>query len=210
MFYYLRHLPKLAALSGLVALGAACSTDIPSAPLAPLAPTTALAAKGGAPSKDPWTSFYVGDTLVVDFTILPGETTIIVIGDHKLRIPAKSICDPAKSTYGPTEWDKACTLLTSPLSMRVKSWSNALGHPHMDFSRDLRFVPGRGNELPIIWFKDRSASMSAVARILYCATPKSACIDESLADPSLATQTDAANGFVYRIIKHFSGYNVWA
>ncbi|MCC6774788.1 MAG: hypothetical protein IT360_26680 [Gemmatimonadaceae bacterium] len=43
----------------------------------------------------------------------------------------------------------------------------------------------------------------------YCSSTNS-CVDESNADPTLSTQREAITGYLFRLIRHFSGYNVWA
>src|SRR5688500_19005161 len=46
------------------------------------------------------------------------------IGPHYVYFPANAICDPAKSTYGPTEWDKPCVLITRPIMIRAEVQKN--------------------------------------------------------------------------------------
>ena len=149
-----------------------------------------------------------GDTLVTRFTYNPAVGGTYHIGDHKISMPAGSVCDPARSTYGPTEWDKACVALASPIEITAKSWLNADGHPQIDFSPSLRFAPEQTVKL---YFRDKDASntlLSSKLTILWSAGPGLPGIDESILDPSLKPKVLPEAGLVMRRIKHFSGYLV--
>jgi hypothetical protein len=143
------------------------------------------------------------ETVTTTFLVVPGEPTTAVIGDHKIRIPANAVCDPALSTYGPTEWDKPCQPLLAPLTITAKTWRSTSGHPLVDFQPALRFRPTERGAVTL-YLMDKVASADSSYQIYFCA--KRTCEDESLTDPSVATQRDAANGFAYRQLKHFSGY----
>ncbi len=155
-----------------------------------------------------------GDTLVSRFTYNPAVGGTYHLGDHKLSMPAGSVCDPAISTYGPTEWDQPCVALTSPLQITAKSWLNADGHPQIDFSPSLRFVPSdNSNQWVKLFFTDRYASDASRAsqlHILWAAAPGLPGIDETLLDPSLKVSVNSGSGMVWRRIKHFSGFFVAA
>lgn len=197
MFRTLRFPPK-AAVIVVVALASACADQNIASITSPVAE---------APAANP--SYMVGDTLVVDFVVNTTQNNSIMLGDHKLVIPAGTLCD-VNSTYGPTEWNKPCVLATGSVAFTAKGWTTSLGTPQVDFSRDVRFVRNRKGELPSISFMDKKSASNPYAKILYCASGASVCVDESASDPELVTRTDARNGFIYRLIKHFSGYNVWA
>ena len=63
----------------------------------------------------------------------------------------------------------------------------------------------------MLYLRDKRAAYDPSSQILYCSGLLNlSCVDESVADPSVAVYRDAPNGFVYRRIKHFSGYNVTA
>ena len=49
-------------------------------------------------------------------------------------------------------------------------------------------------------------SRQSDGEILYCNEKE--CVDEGTADSTMVTQRDKQQGFVYRRIKHFSGYQV--
>lgn len=191
-------LRPLLALATVLIVGTACSERGPAVITSPAADR-------------PVSLALLSDTLSVDFVIRTTgkDATTITIGEHKLHVPLSTLCDP-NSSYGPTEWDKPCTLASTDVALTAKTWTNPDGTPQIDFNRDLRFVKNKKGELPTITFTDKKSARNPFAKILYCATGARTCIDESLTDPTLVTRFDARNGFIYRIIKHFSGYNVWA
>ena len=62
------------------------------------------------------------DTVVTTFMTRPWvPATFFVGGVHKITFPAQSVCDPAVTRYGPTEWDKPCRPATQPVRIRAKS-----------------------------------------------------------------------------------------
>jgi hypothetical protein len=146
------------------------------------------------------------------FTATPGATKTWILGPHMLKFPMWTICDPSQSTYGPGTWLQSCVLLKSKISIYATTWTDALGHPRIDFGNALRFVPNAAGELPALYLLDPSASQTSWGRINYCLDPSYifSCVDESFADHVLVTRRDPVTGFLYRIIRHFSGYNVWA
>ena len=147
------------------------------------------------------------DTSVTVFTIQPGKSiTQSINGGHKLVIPANALCDPATTPYGPSYWETPCAAATAPVTVTAKSWINASGHPAVDFSPELRFTPNDSKAVTL-YMLDKTAATDPSFRILYCASSLS-CVDESILDPEVATKTDAKNGFLYRRVKHFSGYNI--
>ena len=125
-------------------------------------------------------------------------------GGHEILFPRRAVCDPATSSYGVTEWDSPCTPLREPITITAQSFKDANGHPYVDFSPALRFVPGRQVVLSL---NDRSAAEDAGSVINWCG-PDGQCVDESLDEPSLRTRHRAGKGMVERAIKHFSGYNI--
>jgi hypothetical protein len=178
----------------------------------------AVAPRTAAPDADPvlsggvTTALTRSDTVKFTITIDPRQPTRYDLGEgNSLVFPAGSVCDPTKSTYGVTEWDKPCEPARRTVAEHVKAWLDADGHPRVDFSPNIRFVPSpQPNKWVVITFSDYSASLDAWYNILYCPTDTSACYDESKTDPSLATNHDPVSGKVTRRIKHFSGYLVGA
>jgi hypothetical protein len=171
---------------------AACA-DAPSA--SPLAPTDApaLAVIGSDTS---YSTFQYDPTLSYDLSFGSG---------HKLSVPAGAVCDPATSGYGAAYWDAPCTVAQAPITFQVKSWRDGAGHPRMSVLPDVRFVPGSAVTLR---FKDDGAAAQARGTIVWCPTGATGCVDEAASDPTLVTRYNANSGWVYRRLKHFSGYNV--
>lgn len=149
----------------------------------------------------------VGDTTVTQFKINPNSPLAIfdIGNESKILFPlgATSICDPASSGYGVGLWDTTCTPLTRSITITAKSWINpATGGVNTDFSPELRFVPGGLIGVTLFLHDDTPRTYD---RIDYCSD--GVCVDDSRVDGALVTNRDGS-GFVYRVIKHFSGYNV--
>lgn len=149
----------------------------------------------------------VGDTTVTEFNLTPHSPLAIYdIGNQsKILFPfgASSVCDPASSGYGVGLWDTPCAPLKRPIVITAKSWINPqTGDVNTDFSPELRFVPG-GVVGVTLFLHDPSPSVND--RIDYCTG--GVCVDDSKVDGALVTDHDGS-GFDFRVIKHFSGYNV--
>ncbi len=196
---------RAATLGALLSLATACSD----------APTAAAPQETPAPLTTRFLSnaidrvvTYQGDTAVTSFTVLPdAQTTAYLEGDNWLMFPAGSLCEPNASTYGPTEWNKPCVSATRPITITVKAWLQPNGRPRVDVQPELRFVPSK---VVMLYMHDATAAWLVDAKIRYCATPTSSCVDESLFDATVATGRDPVNGRVFRRVKHFSGYNIAA
>ena len=192
--------PKLRLYSGLFALslvsGAAGCSDS-SAPRSASAPRTAAPAlslvDAGATA-----------TNVTTFVYSPASPQVFSLGKgHKIFFDANAVCDPATSTYGPTEWDQPCEPLAAPIAVTAVVSENAYGRPRVDFAPALRFVPGA---YVVLYLKDWGAAADSAAVIQWC-PDDGECVSEE--DQSLVvTKRDGRSGFVYRLIKHFSGYNI--
>lgn len=155
-----------------------------------------------------------GDTTVQSFTVTPSLGKLIFFGQNTgnvLAIPPKTLCDPKANTYGPTEWKKPCTLATAPITFEVRSWKDALGHSHAEFYPALRFNPAAPKPVTL-YFRDPNLQNYTNFRIPYC-DKNNVCVDEGATDPALETfVTPLPTGgyYVYRALRHFSGYNVTA
>ena len=204
MFRTMRRLPKLATLA-VVLFVAACSSDSSVAPVGARAVVAPAFVGANLPSK----VLMYKDTVIVTFAVGPNGGSVD-IGNHAITFPASTICDPAVSTYGPTEWQAPCQLIASPVTITATSWIDASGHPIVDFSPALRFATNADGVLPTLYLRDADAVLQDWSSIVYCAFPGSSCINESVTDSALTTYRDPVTGFLYRFIRHFSGYNVWA
>ena len=155
----------------------------------------------------------VGNDGRFTLTVNPTKEQTFRIGRHKVVFPAGSICDPAQSSYGPTEWDRKCKPLKRPITITADTMT-VDGHPFINFSPELRFAPSRNAEQWVMLFmEDLSAGDETAAsslNILWHA-PDGTLVDESLADPTLATSVKLhgiGTATVSRRVKHFSGYLV--
>ena len=193
-------IPTLRTLVGLnvaaVALLAAACSDAPTSAPSRLAPDA-------APSR---ASYTVADTTVSTFDYNPLLAYELSLGGgHRLSLPAGAVCDPATSGYGPSLWDAPCVPRLLPLQFEVRTWRDATGRARMVVTPDVRFVPGSN---VVLRLKDDAAAASGTSVIVWCPTGALTCVDESLQDASMATKSNPNSGFVYRRLKHFSGYNV--
>ena len=162
--------------------------------------TANVATEGPAPvpTSADTTTFVVNANLGGDFEIAD---------QHWIHFPRRAICDPA-STYGPTQWDAPCVAATGKITITAVSWRDTTGHPRIDFTPALRFVPsGKTQGWVNLTFADRIASHDKDALILYCGDD-GVCVDETLVDATLVTNKSRKLGTVSRRIKHFSGYLV--
>jgi hypothetical protein len=153
------------------------------------------------------------DTIRFNIVIDPSQKTTYTLGQgNNITFPAGSLCDPTKSTYGVGEWDKSCTVATHSQTINAKAWLDGAGHPHIDFSPSVRFLPSMN---PLNWvmlsFTDYSASWLGSSAIGYCKDVNDKnCKDEAKDDLTMVTVKDPITGRLSRRIKHFSGYNVFS
>jgi hypothetical protein len=146
-------------------------------------------------------------TFVVD-TSASVVSTFEIGNGSKIKFPysAGSVCDPRTSSYGPGTWDAPCARATAPVRITARTWVDRhTGKVASEFQPALRFVPGLRN--PVTLYLKNSTYKPSDA-IWYCAA--GGCVDEALADPTLRTSYDSKSQWVYRVIKHFSGYTVIA
>jgi hypothetical protein len=153
------------------------------------------------------------DTVVEEFTVDNTKGSIVTMSTtgNIIAFPAQSLCDPARNSYGPTEWNKPCVLATAPIKFTVKSWNDAQGHPHADFQPAMRFTPDESKNVRL-YFEDQALQNYSVVYIPYC-NAANVCVNEEINDPTLRTYVSPRLGggyWVYRTLRHFSGYNVTA
>ena len=183
------------AIAGVLVSATACSD-------APTAPRADRLSPDAAPSR---TTYAVGDTTVSVFDYSPlANYDLSFGGGHRLTVPAGSVCDPETSGYGPSLWDAPCVPLLRPITFTVRSWRDVDGHPHITVSPDVRFLP---TSIVTLRLKDAAAA-AGQSTIVWCPTGALTCVDESIGDVTMTTKSNPNNGFVYRRLKHFSGYNV--
>lgn len=153
-----------------------------------------------------------GDTTIQKFTVNPKDGKLIVFGKttgHVIAIPANTLCDPKATSYGPTEWLNSCKLASASVSFEVHSWNDELGLPHAEFLPNIRFSPSAPDPVRI-YFQAPQLQEYAHAYIPYCDSSNN-CVKEDLTDSALETYVSplSTGGFwVYRTLRHFSGYMV--
>jgi hypothetical protein len=152
-----------------------------------------------------------GTIALASFTIDPARATVYSDGFNKVTIPAGSVCDPALSTYGPTEWDRPCVTITEPLQINV-TLSASGGRLTLDFSPDIRFVPHPTKHATLEMKLEAITSARDVRQfaVFWVPTGEKRLVDEGRTDPSLRTQVFKKEGRLLRRLKHFSGYNVYS
>lgn len=179
----------------------------------PVDVTTELAnAQGSGPFAPITTSR--GDTTFATFTVHPLRGGKFAVGAHQVDFPAFSICDPATSGYGPATWDLPCQPTFRSTRITAKAWTAENGHPQIEFSPALRFVP---SDWPMNWvtltFRDRKATneeLAALMTVLWVPERGATPVNEALTDPTLRARVNTASGTITRRVKHFSGYLVSA
>jgi hypothetical protein len=207
-----RYVPLLIAGSAFIAAACRDATAPTRSPTAKDLPT--IAAFSGA------TRSFV--RAVNDDAENSAETIVFTLSPHGGRAhvrgftvtyPADAVCDPAVSTYGPTEWDEPCTTLTDPITVTARFWSDN-GIAQSEFSPDIRFNPEKTVTLSTIisaakglvgnFFTQPIFSIGFTRRV----DEVRYFIDDAATDGRLATSIDFTTGKVSRTIQHFSGYFV--
>lgn len=141
-------------------------------------------------------------------------------GLFTIKIPSNAVCDPAASTYGDGTWDSPCTTLTPGQSLTVTVTYGFTGSnvPVLDVSPGIRFNP---NSVVTLGTNAYASSITSDSGY-YAAHPQALHYFGMYYTPDLGTTgyTDAGNdnslithvnlstGFVWRRVKHFSGYNI--
>jgi hypothetical protein len=145
------------------------------------------------------------------------------VGDFDVVMPAGAVCEPAATKYGPRYWDDDCIPARRQITVDVIAKKQG-SKVSVDFQPDLRFRPSAGwviiqtstyrDLLTSSGVRELSSASPFFQNfgIFYVPTGGKSHIDEasSLRDVSLATHIDLRTGLVWRRVKHFSGYIVYA
>jgi hypothetical protein len=154
-----------------------------------------------------------------DFTVTSRGGSFSVNGLFDVNFPANSVCNPDRSSYGSTEWDKPCSTLRGKESIKitatVRLTSNGLA---VDFSPELRFSPSTEVTIstdifaPVItsnraYFTKNPNALGFLA-ISFTSTLGGKQVADYASDASLITQVYLQSGTVRRRVKHFTGYMI--
>ena len=225
-FVLIEDAPRAGAMtrvSGLIALLAlalaGCGGDQLSGPgpeATPWGGITVGRAPVGAPRADVIVDYMAEDSASADFTVTPSGG-VFNLGPHAIYFPANSICDPMTSSYGPTEWDAPCDVLTRPIQFHAEI-REVDGRSYVDFTPAVRFVP-TSDPASSVWLYMKTSALSsnpdsalaALRRmsVMYSPAIGQVGVNEALADASLRTYVWMDGGIAFRKIKHFSGYNIF-
>jgi hypothetical protein len=154
-----------------------------------------------------------------EFTVSAAGGKFSIGSLYSVNFPANSVCDPSRSTYGATEWDKPCVTLSEGQSLKIRATlaltSSGLA---VDFSPALRFSPATQVTISTSVFADliksnrdyfakNPSSLNPLA-ILYASDLGAVGSSDYASDASVVTHIDLASGTIWRRVKHFSGYSM--
>ncbi|GAC1478177.1 MAG: hypothetical protein NVS1B4_21700 [Gemmatimonadaceae bacterium] len=184
-------------------LGAACADHTPTAPPAS-APLTAV-----APRPDGVVAAPSSAGSVADFVVTPAGGRF-TIGSHVVSFPDHSICDPATSSYGPTEWKVPCVPLNTPIAIHAVA-RTVNGDSYVDFTPSLRFVPTTDPQRYVTLTMSLGGSRATAASkppILWAQHIGAPGINEEIVahDATLRTYLSPDGMSVHRRVEHFTGY----
>lgn len=154
-----------------------------------------------------------------EFTVGAAGGSFSIGGLYTINFPANSICDPARSSYGPGEWNNDCTTLDAGQVVTIRATlSTTATSLAVDFSPALRFSPA--TEVTIStdifaatikanreYFQKNPSALNTLA-ILYAPTLGATGVSDYTVDASIVTKVSLGNGRIWRRVKHFSGYSI--
>ncbi len=143
-----------------------------------------------------------------DFTVGP-HGGVFFVGNNAVYFPARSICDPATSSYGPGTWDSPCEPAKGAVKIHAEVRTTKSG-TWVDFSPALRFVPS-SSPSKWVWIYMYSPAARGAAdiskfNILYATSMNAPVVNEFATDATLRTYVDSWGGVLSRRIKHFTIY----
>jgi hypothetical protein len=200
-----------AGLSLLILAGCSETATSPSA-----TPTRQLSASG--PAFD-YNSVGSSGSQTTTFTVTSSGGSFSVNGLFNVNFPANSVCNPTRSTYGSTEWDKPCSTLLPGESVTIQArLSLTSAGMAVDFSPELRFNPNTTVTISTDIFSSTirnnrdyflaNPSSLGFLSVSYSPTLGGPVINDFAFDSSLQTHVGLTSGRIWRRIKHFSGYMI--
>lgn len=205
----IKKLPPLAMQAAMIVL-VACSVGDPTSPTPRLSAGLQQQLLPNGEVSQVALDLTPADTQFATLALRKNISAWYAFGPHKLYVPGYVICDPGTSGYGLSYWLQPCKVLkgVGKVNVTVKYWTDSRGYARAEFGPNLRFHPTTGYvELHLM---DALGSRATSSAILHCIDGTEICVNESATDPLVVTHRDPATGWVWRIIRHFSGYNVWA
>lgn len=209
-------LRKLAVSVAAVAV-AGCSDSA----LSPNGATNRSLVAGGAPRLDVNSALSFSGFKTTTITLTSaGGTYSIGNGLFTVNIPSNAVCDPALSTYGDGTWDSPCTILASgqSVTVTVTYGFTSANIPVFDISPGIRFNPTSVVTLGTMAYASaivaNSSYFTANPQALhyfgmyYTTDLGSTGHTDAGSDNSLITHVNLSNGYVWRRVKHFSGYDI--
>ena len=186
---------------------AGCQDNLVSAPQsASVAPASIMLAPEGRPQLS--LGGTAADNDDIEFTVT-SNGGVFLLGNHAIVFPARSICDPDKSSYGDGTWDSPCVPLKGSLKIHASVRSAKLG-TWVDFKPSLRFAPSDDSRQWVYMYMYTPNAVGAADlsgfSILFAPAMGAQGIDDAASDASLRTYVDTHGGLTMRRIKHFTGY----
>ncbi len=157
------------------------------------------------------------------FSVDPRIDQVLTLGLSRVVLPAGSVCALGVSGYGPTMWDKGCNPQKKPFTITVTVAGTGTENAAVDFQPSMRFNPLKTVTMDF-HVPELNAATPYEWTIFYCPTPSGqpgarlgtnlmradpTCVDESLADQSLAVVPNYQNSVLTRRLKHFSAYQLF-
>lgn len=132
------------------------------------------------------------------------------VGNNAVYFPARSICDPGTSSYGPGTWDQPCEAAKGAVKVHAEVRTTQFG-TWIEFTPALRFVPSSHSSQWVWLYMYTPAALGATDvskfNILYATSRTAPLVNEAASDATLRTYVDSWGGVLSRRIKHFSIYN---
>lgn len=144
----------------------------------------------------------------VDFTVTP-KGGVFLLGRHAVVFPARSICDPAVSSYGLGTWEAPCVPLRGALRIHATVRTATLG-TWVDFSPSLRFVPSDDPQRWVYLYMYTPNVIGATDlskfSILWSPAIGANGVNDAAGNATLKTYVDTKRGISMRRVEHFTGY----
>ncbi len=148
----------------------------------------------------------------VTLTIGPDGGVFDLVFQQTGRVPAYTLSVPAGALCAQLVGQDGCTPAAGSVTVTA-TLHHVVGHIGVDFSPELKFgngaTIGTMRDAKLVFAMERRPSAKqdwSVFNILYTPDGFQTIINDGATDPSVATHVDLTSGFVWRSVKHFSGY----